>query len=490
MNGPIRHLAAVVFAAFAILVGAVTYLQVIQGPTYRDDARNLRVVAGRAGAERGTIITTDGTLVASSAADVNDPQQFSRSYPEGAAYSHVVGYASIIFGSTGLEDSQSAALVSDRDATISGVINAILGGDLRPQGLRLTLLDHVQQAALEALGDQRGAVVALDPRTGAVLAMVSTPNFDPESLLGLNAGPAGNALEADDAEPLRNRAIDATYPPGSTFKIVTAAAALEAGLAGGGTTFPDEEELELPGSSATIRNYSGEVCANGEMVTLTQAFVSSCNTTFAALGMLVGAEGLVGTAEAFGFNQPIPFDLTALASVIPGAATFVNDLPGVAQSAIGQRDVQATPLQMALIGAAIANGGEIMEPYLVSQVFNAEGQIESEAEPVVWRRAVSPATAAALEDLMEKAVAAGTGFRAQIEGVAVGGKTGTAEIPDEAPDVWFVGYGPIGDTDGASQIVVAVVVEDGGVSGVDGTGGLVAAPIARAVMEAFLAGPR
>lgn len=487
MNGPIRHLAAAVFAAFAVLVGAVTYLQVIQGPTYRDDARNLRVVAGRAGAERGTIITTDGTLVASSAADPDDPQQFIRSYPERNVYSHVVGYASIIFGSAGLEDSQSAALVSDRDATISGVINAILGGDLRPQGLRLTLLDHVQKAALDALGDQRGAVVALDPSTGAVLAMASTPSFDPESLLGVNAGPTGNALEADPNEPLRNRAIDASYAPGSTFKIVTAAAALEAGIAGAGTTFPDEEELELPGSTATIRNYSGEVCANGEQVTLTQAFVSSCNTTFGALGMLVGAERLVATAESFGFNQPIPFDLDVLQSAIPAANTFTNDLPGVAQSAIGQRDVQATPLQMAMIGAAVANEGEIMEPYLVSQVFNSEGQVESEAEPVVWRRAISPATAAALEDLMQKAVAAGTGFQAQIEGIMVGGKTGTAEFPDGAPDVWFVGYGPIGAGEDSPQIVVAVVVEDGGAQGDEGTGGNVAAPIARAVMEAWLA---
>ena len=486
MNGPIRHLAAVIFVAFAVLVGAVTYLQVIRGPDYRDDPRNLRVATGRAGKERGTIITADGVIVARSAADPDDPQLFSRTYPEGESYAHVVGYATLIFGAAGIEQTQSAALVSDRDATISGVLNAILGGDIRPQGLRLSIIDEVQKAAITALGDQQGAVVALDPNTGAVLAMVSNPGFDPASLQGRVAGPAGDALDTDPAEPLRNRAVNATYPPGSVFKIITAAAAFEAGIAGGGTTFDDPLTLELPGSTATISNYDGAVCANGDTVTLTQALVSSCNTTFGALGMQVGADRLVETAEAFGFNQNIPFDLDTLTSAIPGAATFANDVPGVAQSAIGQRDVRATPLQMAVVGAAVANGGEIMQPYLVQQVFNSGGEIESEAAPAVWRRAISPASAAALTDLMEKAVTSGTGFRAQIPGVRVAGKTGTAEVPGGSPDAWFLGFGPVDAAPGESQIVVAVVVEDGGTAGENGTGGAIAAPIAKAVMEAFL----
>jgi len=486
MNGPIRHLAGVIFVAFAVLVGAVTYLQVIRGPDYRDDPRNLRVATGRAGKERGTIITADGVLVARSIADPNDPQLFARAYPEGESYAHVVGYATLIFGASGIEQTRSAALVSNRDATISGVLNAILGGDIRPQGLRLSLVHDLQQSAVAALGDQHGAVVALDPDTGAVLAMVSNPGFDPAVLQGRDAGPAGNALDADPDEPLRNRAVNATYPPGSVFKIITAASALEAGVAGGGTTFADPPTLELPGSTATISNYDGGVCGNGDTVTFTQAFVSSCNTTFGALGMQVGADQLVATAEAFGFNQEIPFDLDTLPSAIPAAASFANDLPGVAQSAIGQRDVRATPLQIALVGAAVANQGEIMQPYLVQQVFNSAGQVEAEAVPAVWRRAMSPASAAALTDLMEKAVASGTGFRARVPGVRVAGKTGTAEIPGGAPDVWFVGFGPVEAAPGEPRIVVAVIVEDGGNAGVDGTGGSVAAPIAKSVMEAFL----
>ncbi len=485
MNGPIRHLAAVIFVAFAVLVGTVTYLQVIRGPEYRDDPRNLRVPTGRAGKERGTIITADGVILARSTGDPDNPQLFTRTYPEGESYAHVVGYATLIFGAAGVEKTQAPALVSNRDATISGVINAILGGDIRPQGLRLSLIDDLQQAAIQALGEQTGAVVALDPDTGAVLAMVSNPGFDPASLQGRDAGPAGNALDGDPTEPLRNRAVNATYPPGSVFKIVTAAAALEAGVAGGGTTFDDPLTLELPGSTATISNYDGEVCGNGGTVTLTQAFVSSCNTTFAALGMQVGADQLVATAEAFGFNTEIPFDLDTLPSVIPGAATFVNDLPGVAQSAIGQRDVRATPLQMALVVAAIANEGEVMQPYLVQQVFNSAGQIESEATPAVWRRAISPASAAALTDLMEKAVAGGTGFRARIPGFRVAGKTGTAEVPGGAPDTWFAGFGPVEAAPDVPRIVVAVIVEDGGTAGDNGTGGAVAAPIAKAVMQTF-----
>ena len=486
MNGPIRHLAGVIFVAFAVLLGAVTYLQVIRGPEYRDDPRNLRVATGRAGKERGTIITADGVIVARSAADPNDPQLFTRTYPEGESYAHVVGYATLIFGAAGIEQTRSAALVSDRDATISGVLNAILGGDIRPQGLRLSIVDDLQQAAASALGEQYGAVVALDPDTGAILAMVSNPGFDPASLQGRDAGPAGNALDSDPGGPLRNRAVNATYPPGSVFKIITAAAALEAGIAGGGTTFDDPPALELPGSTATISNYDGGVCANGDTVTLTQAFVSSCNTTFGALGMQVGAEQLVTRAEAFGFNHEIPFDLDTLISVIPGAESFANDLPGVAQSAIGQRDVRATPLQIALVGAAVANEGEIMQPYLVQQVFNSAGEVESEATPAVWRRAMSPASAASLTDLMEKAVVAGTGFRAQIPGFRVAGKTGTAEVPGGSPDAWFVGFAPVDAAPGEGRVVVAVVVEDGGTAGPNGTGGAIAAPIAKAVMEAFL----
>lgn len=486
MNGPLRRLAAGIFVAFTLLAASVTWLQVVQASTYRDDPRNLRVAASRSGRERGTIITSDGVVVAESETDPADPRVFRRVYPFGDLYAHVVGYSTVLFGSTGLEASRSADLVSNRDATISGVINAILGDDLRPRGLRVTINHAVQAAAAEALGDQTGAVIALDPRTGEILAMVSRPSFDPNALLGTAAGPAGAALESDPGAPLLNRAIDATYPPGSTFKIITATAALETGLASPGTSYADPVELVLPGSTATIRNANRQSCVPGETVTLAQAFERSCNTTFGMIGMNVGADPLVATAEGFGFNSEIPLIADPVVSVLPAATTFSNDLPGLAQTAIGQRDVRATPMQMALVAAAVANGGEVIEPRLVAEVFNADGEILSESEPAVWRRAMSPATAGVLATLMEQVVTRGTGGAAAVEGIRVAGKTGTAEVPGGAPHTWFTGFAPVGAGPDDRQIAFVVLVEAGGVLGDRGSGGTIAAPIARAVIEAYL----
>ncbi len=485
MNRPIRMLAAGVFVAFAVLVGAATYHQVIVGPDYRDDPRNVRVATSQTGRERGTIITADGVVVAESEADPADPLIFRRSYPEGSLYGHTVGYTTLLFGSQGIESTHSDDLVSYRDATISGVLSALLGGDVRPRGLRLTIEHELQVVAREALGDQRGAVVALDPSTGAILAMVSTPEFDPNVLTGAGAGGAGQALESDPLQPLLNRATAASYAPGSTFKVITAAAALEAGVASAGTPFPNPVELELPGSTATISNFDEQACGPGTEVPLSTAFTSSCNTIFGMIGMEVGAEALVGTAESFGFNAQIPIEVRSIASTIPSAESFEFDVPGVAQSAIGQRDVLATPLQMALAASAVANGGEIMVPYLVQEVFNSEAVVEESTEPVVWLRATTPAASTALSGLMEGVVTSGTGRRASVPGIRIGGKTGTAEVPGGAPHAWFIGFGPVDAEPGDPQIAIAVLVESGGDAGEAATGGTVAAPIAQVVFAEF-----
>jgi len=489
MNGPVRSLALTLFLAFVLLAGAVTWHQVIVGPSYRDDTRNLRLAAGRTGRERGTIVTADGVVVARSVADPDDPRVFRREYPEGDLYSHVVGYTTLLFGSTGLEQARADDLVSDRDATISGVIRAILGGDLRAKGLELTINHELQSIAAEALGGQRGAVVALDPQTGAVLAMVSSPSFDPNLLIGGDAAADGDAIAADLDTPLLNRAIAETYAPGSTFKILTTAAAVESGVAGPATMFDDPTALELPGSTAVIRNFSRGPCGNGDQVTLSQAFIRSCNTTFAALGLSVGARDLVGTAEDFGFNSDVPFDLIGLPSFVPAVESFDFNLAGLAQTAIGERDVRATPLQMALTAAAVANGGVIMQPYVVADLFSSDASIEEMTEPIAWLRAMSPATAATITDLMEKVVLSGTGTRAAVPGIRIGGKTGTAEVPGGPPHSWFVGFGPVEAEEGTPQIVVAVLVESGGDAGEAATGGSVAAPIARQLFAAFFGVP-
>lgn len=485
MNGPIRRVALTLFVLFGVLLSAVTYFQVIEGPDYRDDPRNVRVLAGRTGRERGTIITADGVVVAQSVANPEDPRVFRRSYPEGALYGHAVGYATLLFGSTAIEAAMADQLVSDRDSTISGVINALLGEGLRPEGLRLTIDHALQSAAANALGDQRGAIVAVDPSTGAILALVSKPDFDPNTLLGTTAAPAGDALAAAADSPLLNRALSETYPPGSTFKIVTAAAALETGAAGPGTTYPNPVELILPGSTATIRNFDRRRCGSSAEITLTAAFATSCNTTFGQIGLELDPRDLIGAAESFGFGFDVPFILDAVPSTIPPAEAFTDDAPALAQSAIGQRDVRATPLEMALVAAGIANGGLIMSPYIVSEAFNSDGEITATTEPEAWRRATSPSTADVLADLMERVVTSGTGSRAAIAGVRIAGKTGTAEVPGGDPHVWFVGFGPVDARPGTPQIAIAVLIESGGDLGAEATGGSVAAPVAQRVLAAF-----
>lgn len=484
MNDPLRRIAWTILGGFLILALATTWIQGVAGPTYRDDPRNPRLVASRVGRERGAILSADAVVVAQSVPS-EGAQTFVRAYPTDEAYAHTVGFVSVLFGSRGLERERAGDLVSNRDATISGVLNALMGGDPRPRGLRLTIDDEVQQAAIDAMEGVRGAVFAIDPSTGAVLAAVSTPGFDPNTVIGPDAAEVGDALDADPNQPLLDRSISTTYPPGSTFKVVTTAAALDAGIASPSTEFSDPLALALPGSTATISNYGGGLCVDGTKVTLEQAFVRSCNTVFADLGMRVGAEKLAATAEAFGFNSVIPYDLEVLESAMPDARTFSTDPPAIAQNAIGQRDVRATPAQMALVAAAIANGGKIMIPYVVADVFTADGKIESSTRPTLWRRATSPASAAVLSDLMEQVVTTGTGRNAALPGVRIGGKTGTAEVSGGPPHVWFIGFGPVDAPPGVPRIALAVVVESGGRVGETATGGSVAAPIAKAIFDAF-----
>jgi peptidoglycan glycosyltransferase len=479
-------MAVVVLATFALLLVALSYVQVVAGPRYRDDPRNARVALNRAGRERGGIIAAQGEVLAESVENPDDPRVFQRVYPEANAYGHTVGYSSLLFGDAGLEEAYGSVLTSGRNSTISAIIEVLSGGDLRAQGLQLTIDHDLQQEAIAALGDQRGAIVALDPRSGAVLAMVSHPDFDPNSLLGRNSE-AGDTLAEDPDRPLLNRGIEELYPPGSTFKLVTAAAALESGAYSATSQFPDVLEQELPGTQSVIRNFDRRRCGDGgETVSLGTALERSCNTVFAQMGMELGAQALVEQAEAFGFNDEIPFDLDVVPSSIPEAGTFATDLPAVAQHALGQRDVRATPMQMALVAAAIANQGVITTPHLVQRTFNSEGDPVEITEPTGWRRAVSPATADTLTDLMERVVASGTGRRAAVPGVRVAGKTGTAETPTGPPHAWFVGFGPIDAGPDDRQIAVAVLVESGGDAGESGTGGTVAAPIAGRLIDAWV----
>jgi peptidoglycan glycosyltransferase len=482
VNRPLRRLAALVFVSFAVLAAGATYAQVLAGPTYRDDARNTRTVLDDARRERGAILSADGVLLAVSVADPTDTRSFRRQYPQGTTYAHVVGVAAALLADRGLEAELADTLESGRDATISGLLEALSGDDARARSVRLSIDHRLQQAAVAALGAQRGAVVAVDPTTGAVRAMVSSPTFDPNALVGLSVE-LGEALEEDPGRPLLNRAIQETYPPGSTFKVVTAAAAIGSGRATTDSAYDNPTSLSLPGTTATISNFDGGRCGDGDRVSLATAFVRSCNTVFAMVGMETGAADLAAAAEAFGFNDPVPFELSGATSAMPTAADLTD--PGaVAQTALGQRDVRATPLQMALVAAAVANGGIVMTPYVVSEVIDVDGDVESVTEPTEWRRAISPATARVLSDLMADVVTAGTGRRAAVPGVDVYGKTGTAEVPDAPPHAWFIGFARADDV---APLALAIVVESGGEFGADATGGTVAAPMAAEIIAAWVA---
>ncbi|OZB50827.1 MAG: cell division protein FtsI [Cellulomonas sp. 14-74-6] len=444
-----------------------------------NDPRNVRTLYREYGNPRGPIVA-GGTAIASST-KVNDAFGYQRQYANAELYSAVTGYYSIANGPSQLEKAANGQLTGRSDQLFFTRIRDLLTG--RPTegaAVETTILPAAQQAARTALGNQRGAVVAIEPSTGKILAMVSTPGFDPNALAVHDTAAASAAyqqLDKADGNPLRNHAIQDRYAPGSTFKLVTAAAALASGKYTAQTQVPAPLQLALPTTTATLSNFGGESCG-GATVSLADALRVSCNTAFAQVGLDLGAAAIKAQADKFGFDDPsltIPMAVTQ--SVMPAGL----DAPETAQSAIGQRDVQATPLQMAMVAAAIANGGVLMRPYLVQTVRAADLTVVSQAQPSTYSQALSSGDAATLRDMMLGVVNNGTGTAAQIPGMQVAGKTGTAETAaGQAPHAWFTAFAPAD----APKVAVAVFVEHGGSLGNDATGGAVAAPIAKAVIKA------
>ena len=481
MNGPIRRVAIGMFLCMGLLLAGVTWYQVIRADELRDDPRNPRPALAERGKERGLVVTVDGTVVARSVEDPEDPRSFVREYPEGEAFAHLVGYSSFIIGNYALEDAYSSELRSRRDLTISDVVTALLGRDLRPQSIEITVDAELQRAALAALGDNRGAVVALDPRSGAVLAAVSSPTFDPAVLLGDDAASQWQELLSTVGEPTRDRATLEIYAPGSTFKTVVAAAALDTGTAEPGTTFADPVEFRLPGSDATISNANGMACNDGQSTTLLQAFVRSCNTIFADLAIQLGAVDIGLTAEAMGFNQELEYEWP-MPEAVWDTAELANDPAALGQSGIGERDVRATPMHMAMIAAAVANDGVAVTPYAVRRIFDADGETVEETEVSELGRAMTTGTAMTLTQMMERVVTEGTGRGAAVPGVRVAGKTGTATGSEGFSNPWFIGFAPVEDP----TIAIAVFIEGSAASGESASGGSVAAPIASELIEVWL----
>ncbi len=480
MNTPLRRLATVAIVMFLALMAGVTWVQVGQATALNDDPRNVRTLYRAFGSARGPIVV-GGTAVASST-PVDDPFNYQRQYADGDLYSAVTGFFSITNGTSGLERAENESLTGRGDSLFFSRVRDLLTGR-RPEGaaVETTIVPAAQKAARDGLGDQQGAVVAIEPSTGKILALVSTPGFDPNALASHDTAAAGSAyaqLAEADGNPLSSNANRERYAPGSTFKLVTAAAALAAGRTPD-TPVASPRELALPGTSATIQNFGGSSCG-GDQISLADALRVSCNTAFAQLGMDVGADAIAAQARAFGFGDAsLTVPLPVVSSVFPERL----NQPQTAQAAIGQFDVQATPMQMAMVASGIANGGVVMRPYLVQTVRAADLSVVSEAKPQTYSTAMTPANASALRDMMVGVVQGGTGTAARISGVTVAGKTGTAQtVPGEAPHAWFTAFAPAE----APRVAVAVLVEHGGSLGNDATGGQVAAPIARAVIEAVL----
>ena len=488
MNVRIRRVALGLVVLFGALFVNLNIIQVWQADSLREDPRNARGLIAEYELARGSIVVgerADSEAIARSD-DTGGRLRYQRSYPEGSRYAHVTGFYSYIYGRSEIEQSFNDFLTGSSPEVFARNIADLLAGRQRVgDTVQLTIDPAVQAAAEAALEGHTGALVALDPQSGAVLGLYSSPSYDPNPLAshdGDTVRAAWEELAEDPRNPALNRATRETYPPGSVFKLITAAAALESGVRPE-TTYPDPARLELPLTTASIGNFGGGVCADGDEVSLADAMEVSCNTTFAQIGLDLGGDRLVTQAERFGVNHAPDFQLPDVAaSRFPGEDL---DEPGAAQSAIGQRDVAMTPLQMAMISATIGNDGEVLEPHLVRHVQDTAGRIVQQYSPERWRidgsaQAVSPDTARALRDMMVQVVDSGTGTAAQVDGTEVAGKTGTAQTGEgRSPAVWFTGFAPAQDP----QVAVAVVLAD---AGDDATGGGVAAPIARQVVEAAL----
>ncbi len=482
MNEPVRRLSVVILVLFLALMGAASYIQVISAGDLNADPRNVRTLYREYGTFRGPIVVGGESVVWSQ--PVDDPFNYQRSYLDGPLYAAATGYYSIVFGRTAIEQTENELLSGTADELFwTRLGNLVSGETQRGASVELTLDSVVQQAAAEALGDSKGAVVALDPRSGKVLALVTSPTYDPATLAGHSTSAVNDAYQsllAEEDGPLVNRAISGdTYPPGSTFKLVVSAAALDSGY-DADTELYAPDELPLPQTNITMQNYGGESCSRDERQSLADALRVSCNTAFANLGMTLGWSVIERKAEQFGWGDQLSIPL----AVTPSRLPLNPDKAQTAMASIGQFDDRATPMQLAMVAAGIANDGSLMTPYLVDNVRDSDLRVIDESEPEVYSTPMTVGDANTLTDMMVGVVESGSGTRAQIPGVRVAGKTGTAETGTDArPHAWFVGFAPADDP----VVAVAVLVENGGSAEGEITGGRVAAPIARAVMEAAIA---
>lgn len=474
MNRSIRRLYLTLAGGFGLLVLMLGWWQVVAADSLKDRADNQQTLQAEKLIDRGRILTADGTILAYSRARRVDGQRlFERVYPQGDLAAQVVGYTSTNQGKAGIESSYNRYLAGSFGT--EPLLQRLNLKEKQGANVQLSIDSRVQKVAQEQLAGKTGAVVALNPTTGQIIAMASSPTFDNQTVLD-----DYKSILAQSGSPLVNRSTLGLYPPGSTFKVVTATSALESGSYDPSSMFPGGSSYETPGGD--IRNFGN---ATYPPHTLSTALTNSINTTFAQIGDELGREQLGATMTAYGFGERPPLDLPEVAISArrgPGGKVLPNDQRGedTARIAIGQEQLTVTPLQMAMVAGTVANGGTLMAPRLMSRIVDRAGSVVKRAESQEMGQVMSPQDADELTTMMEDVVREGTGTAAALSstGTTVAGKTGTAETADASKNqAWFIGFAPAE----APEVAIAVVIEDTSL-----TGGTAAAPVAAQVMRAAI----
>ena len=449
----LTHMMVVYSVLFAVLIANLTLIMLVQADTYKAMPNNNHTIAHAQESERGVIYTNDGTVLAQSVYN-EETGKYDREYPAGTLASHIVGYSNVQYGTAGLERTYNEVLQGTRvHASWLDVVNELAGQGTRGNDIRLTIDAGLQEAAQNALGDYNGACIVMNPKTGAVLAMASNPTYAASDVEAL--------LESQNGDALVNRATQSLYAPGSTFKMVTLSSAFENDIARENTKFKSPGNMDI--GNGKVSNFDGHDYGT---ITLAKAMEVSSNTVFGQLGVKLGAQALVSTSEKFGFNQALDFDVEAVTSLMPDPEEMTKW--ETAWAADGQpvgnhkspAGPQASVLQMAMVGCGIANDGVIMKPYLVDSVYDADGKRTAQTSPISYSRALDSDVAKRVRKVLEGVIENGTATAAQIDGVTLAGKTGTAETGKEKDDSWFVCMGPSDDC----NMVVAIVLEEAGES--------------------------
>lgn len=487
MDRRIRRLGLFLILLFGVLFIQLNNLQVVQSKKLSSAPGNTLSLSSTLTEPRGSIVARNGTVLAQST-PVSDKYHFQRVYPNGPLYADVTGFDSIIYGMDGIEASYNDYLKAQPNPIKN--LSDLFSNKYVTDTVVLSLSTKLQADAAKSLGSLKGAVVAIDPSTGGILALYSSPSYDP-NLLASHSGAveqqAWKKYQSDPGQPMLARAYRRAYPPGSTFKIVTTSAIFDHAPNIATEVFPYQTQIKLPNTVNTLSNYAHESCGGALAVLL----AVSCDTAYAQIGMQLGAQNLYTEAYSFGFDQVPPLDLPSVAaSNFPTPSSFARNIPGLAYSSIGQENVSATALQMALVAAGIANSGAIMVPHLMTQVRNSQDQVVKSYKPKIWKQATSSATAAQVNKLMVGVVQNGTAAGIAIPGVEIAAKTGTAQtnlvassnLSAGGSENWMIAFAPAQNP----QIAVAVVVPTQQGLSFNSTGAAYAGPIVKSMIQTAL----